>query len=122
MHHLLLLLPLLALGLFMVWPWQLALPVYVPVAIIALVGYWKALQATRQPAATGTKAMIGGRAVVLTAKEGTLEAEVDYEGEIWRAISTRQLHAGDQVIIEAVDGLTLRVSPSPQRADGSRGR
>ena len=113
MHHLLLLLPLLALGLFFVWPWQLAIVVFVPVAIISLVGYWKVLQATRRPAATGSKAMIGDQAVVLTVAEG--EVEVDYEGEIWRAVSARPLHVGDRVIVEAVDGLTLRVAPSPDR-------
>lgn len=119
-HHIFLLLPLLALGLFAVLPWQLAMPLYVAVMIGSLAAYWKALQAARRPAVTGSKAMIGGQAVVLTADEG--EVEVDYQGEIWRAVSPQPLHAGQKVNIVDVDGLTLRVTASG-RGDGDwRGR
>ena len=49
MHNLLLFLPLLALGLFFVLPWQGALPLYGIILIISVIGYWKGLQAQRQP-------------------------------------------------------------------------
>jgi hypothetical protein len=44
MRHLFLLLPLLALGLFVVLPVQLALLPYVPITIASLLAYWKAFQ------------------------------------------------------------------------------
>ena len=118
MHNLLLLLPLLALGLFVVFPWQAALPLYGFILIISIIGYWKAFQAQRQPPVMGRKVMVGDRAVVVKAEgEGV---EVDYRGEIWKAISTQPLHPGQQVVIEKVEGLTLRVAPFPQSPGKAR--
>jgi len=111
MHNLLLFLPLLALGLFFVLPWQGALPLYGLILIISMIGYWKGFQAQRQPPIMGRKVMVGeGAKVVKT--EGD-EVEVDYRGEIWKAVSAQPLHTGQQVVIEKVEGLTLRVSPLP---------
>ncbi len=53
--------------------------------------------------------MVGDQAVVVKAEGG--EVEVDYQGETWRAFSSQPLQPGQQVVIEAVDGLTLRVAP-----------
>jgi membrane protein implicated in regulation of membrane protease activity len=117
MHHLSFLLPLLALLLFLFLPWQLALLVYVPIVLVSVVGFWKGLQALRRPPVTGESAMIGERAVVVTAMNGYFE--VHYEGEIWRAVSSRPLHQGQQVVIEGIDGLTLQVAPvSPPMNEG----
>jgi len=111
MHNLLLFLPLLALGLFFVLPWQGALPLYGLILIISMIGYWKGFQAQRQPLIMGRKVMVGeGAKVVKT--EGD-EVEVDYRGEIWKAVSAQPLHTGQQVVIEKVEGLALRVSPLP---------
>jgi len=57
---------------------------------------------------------------VLTADEG--EVEVDYQGEIWRAVSPQPLHAGQKVNIVDVDGLTLRVTASGRGDGDGRGR
>ena len=120
MHHLLLFLPLLALGLFFVLPWQLALALYVPIAIGSLVAYRKAWQAQSRPQVTGKRAMIGDQAEVAgTDGDG---AEVEYQGALWRAVSSQPLHPGQQVIIEAVDGLTLRVAPLSRPGGGGRSR
>jgi len=111
MHHLLLFLPLLALILFYLLPWQVALPFYALILVGAIIGYWKALQAQRQPPVMGRKAMIGDRALVVKAEKG--ELEVEYKGEIWNAVSPQPLQPGQEVIVEKVEGLTLRVSPLP---------
>jgi membrane protein implicated in regulation of membrane protease activity len=111
MHHLLLFLPLLALGMFFVFPWQAALPLYGLILIISMIGYWKGLQAQRQPPIMGRKGMAGESAKVVKT-EGD-ELEVEYRGEIWKAVSAQSLHTGQQVVIEKVEGLTLRVSPFP---------
>jgi membrane protein implicated in regulation of membrane protease activity len=111
MHNLLLFLPLLALGLFIVLPWQAALPLYGVILIISMIGYWKGFQSQRQPPIMGRKVMVGEGAKVVK-MEGD-EMEVDYRGEIWKAVSAQPLHTGQQVVIEKVEGLTLRVSPFP---------
>jgi len=112
MHHILMLLPLLALALFIFLPWQLALILYIPIAIGSLVILRKIIQAQRLLAVTGESAMVGNRAVVVGG-EGK-EVEVHYRGEIWHAVSPQSLHRDQEVVIEDVKGLTLQVMPLPQ--------
>jgi len=109
MHHLLLILPLLGFILFVFLLWQVALPLYMVMLVVSLGIYWKIIQAQRRRPTTGRRAMIGGRAVVVSVKEG--EAEVDYQGEIWHAVSSEPLKSGEQVIIQDVKGLILQVTP-----------
>ena len=40
------------------------------------------------------------------------EGRVFVNGELWRAVSDSPLSAGDSVVIQEVDGLTVRVIPS----------
>ena len=118
MHHLLLLLPLAALVLFAYLPFRTALPLYLLILAGSLAAYWKALQAQRRVPATGRRAMIGDRAVVV--RVGETEAEVEYHGEIWNAFSSGPLKQGDSVVIEAVEGLRLKVSPFVEPSSGQR--
>ena len=115
MHHLILFVPLLALALFLILPWPLALAYYLPILVVSLFGYWKVLQSLRKPSVTGQSAMIGDQAVVITVDED--QVEVHYHGEIWRAIPLQPVYPGQQVIIEKIDDLTLLVSPLPQTAN-----
>jgi membrane-bound serine protease (ClpP class) len=111
MHHLLLLFVLLGWILFLFLSWQIALPLYVIGIIISLAVYWKIILSQRRRPIIGKRAMIGDQAVVVDLKEG--EAEVDYKGEIWRAVSSQPLQAGQKVMIEGVEGLILRVKSVP---------
>ena len=111
MHHLLLLIVLLGWILFLFLSWQIALPLYVIGVIISLSIYWKIIQAQRRRPVIGKRAMIGDQAVVVRAQAD--EIEVDYQGEIWRAVSSQPLQSGQKVIIEGVEGLILRVRPAP---------
>jgi membrane protein implicated in regulation of membrane protease activity len=113
MHHLLLVLPLFGFALFIFLRWQIALPLCVVILGVSLGVYWKVIQAQRRRPVIGKRAMIGDRAVVV--RVGGDAVEVEYEGEIWRAVSPEPLHQGQQVIIEAVEGLALRVSPATDR-------
>jgi membrane protein implicated in regulation of membrane protease activity len=118
MHHLLLLLPFLALGLFIFLPWPLALPLYLFILIGSIAAYWKALQALRQPPVMGRSTMIGDLAVVVRAEKN--DVQVEYKGEIWSAVSSRPLQLEQKVIIEKVDALTLRVAPlSPSQGNAA---
>lgn len=113
MHHLLLVLPLIGLVLFIFLLWQVVLPFYLIILIGSLALYWKIIQAQRRRPVIGKRAMIRGQAVVVNVKED--EVEVDYQGEIWRAVSPQPLHPGQQVIIESIKGLILRVTPLTPR-------
>ena len=109
MHHLLLILPLLGLILFVFLLWQVALPLYMVMLVVSLGIYWKIIQAQRRRPVIGKRAMIGDRAVVV--RVGGDAVEVEYEGEIWRAVSPEPLKSGETVIIQGVKGLILQVTP-----------
>jgi membrane protein implicated in regulation of membrane protease activity len=111
MHHLLLLFVLLGWILFLFLSWQIALPLYVIGIIISLAVYWKIILSQRRRPAIGRRAMIGDRATVVRA-EGS-DIEVEYQGEIWRAVSSQPLQADQKVMIEEVEGLILRVKSAP---------
>jgi membrane protein implicated in regulation of membrane protease activity len=58
----------------------------------------------RRRAATGIEVLIGKTAVV------TSPTQVRVAGEIWEARSDRVLVPGDEVVVQAVEGLTLFVN------------
>jgi len=111
MHHLLLLVVLFGWILFLFLSWQIALPLYVIGVVISLAIYWKIILAQRRRPIVGKRAMIGDQAIVVRAQAD--EIEVDYQGEIWRAISSQPLGVDQKVIIEGVEGLILKVKPIP---------
>jgi membrane-bound serine protease (ClpP class) len=63
----------------------------------------------RRRAVTGVDALVGRKAVVSS------PTQVHVAGEIWEARSDDPLVVGEEVVVTAVDGLTLRVS-RPSRA------
>jgi membrane-bound serine protease (ClpP class) len=113
------LMPLLALLLFVFLPWQMALLLYLPIAIGSLAIARRAMRAQRGPPASGQEAMAGAQAVVTSVANG--QAEVHYKGETWRAVSPQPLQTGEKVLIEAVEGLTLRVSPKDKSMHSENG-
>jgi membrane protein implicated in regulation of membrane protease activity len=58
----------------------------------------------RRRAATGAEALIGQKAIV-----SSTPTQVRVVGELWEARSDRQLRPGEEVVVRAVDGLTLVV-------------
>jgi len=94
--------------LFRVDPWLIAIVTVIIAAVFAFV-VSRAIRAHRKQASTGREELIGKRAVVKVAlaPEGT----VFYKGERWAAISEDKgsIEPGEEVIITAVDGLTLHV-------------
>ena len=61
----------------------------------------------RRKAKTGAEAFVGQRAVVVTPLRPM--GQVRIAGEIWAARSESGADPGDEVIVRAVDGLTLSV-------------
>lgn len=61
----------------------------------------------RRKARVGTETLVGRTAVTLSAVGPTGQVRVD--GEIWRARSETGIARGQEVVVRAVDGLTLVV-------------
>lgn len=83
----------------------------------------KVLAAHRdEPVRTGSEELIGSRAEARTPLDP--EGQVWIEGALWRARLVGDggpLRPGDRVVVEAVDGLTLIVSPVPAAARAEEG-
>jgi membrane protein implicated in regulation of membrane protease activity len=86
------------------WPWGIAtvlagglLDVAESVAMLK----WS----KRRRSSVGAEALVGRTAVVATA------TQVRVAGELWEARAEAALRVGDEVVVRAVDGLTLEVSP-----------
>ena len=61
----------------------------------------------------GVSGMIGKVGEIKYWKES--EGKIFVNGELWRAVSDFPLSAGDRVIIQNVDGLTVNVIPFKER-------
>ena len=87
-----------------------ALAVSIPLGGITVFLMTIALRARRSKAVTGIEGMIGEVAVAQTAlaPAGT----VFVHGEIWNAISSANVSAGERVRVRKVDGLELTVEPA----------
>ncbi|MDZ4186220.1 MAG: nodulation protein NfeD [Desulfuromonadales bacterium] len=71
----------------------------------------KALTAQRRPKSTGREGLIGEEGTALSSIDP--EGKVFTHGEYWDAHSDTPIAAGDRVVIEAVDGLQLKVRKVP---------
>ncbi|MEJ2368384.1 MAG: NfeD family protein [Acidobacteriota bacterium] len=116
MPHLLLALPLVALLLFFVMPWQTALIIYIPILLIFGFLYWKALSAMHMKPLAGEESMLNQRAVVDFIEDGRLK--VRCRGEIFDADGPAGLAVGQQVVVTGTRGLRLQVRPLGKSALG----
>lgn len=107
MCHILLVLPLLALPVFWVWPLSVALPIYGAAAGLAAVTYWCAVRAMSQPRKNGAESLIGDTGQVVVSELG--EVQVQIRNELWEAVSAVPLHQGDRVKVVAAEPTRLRV-------------
>jgi membrane-bound serine protease (ClpP class) len=90
-------------------PYHTSEPLIIAITVV-LGGLWafgisKALAIRRRPPRLGPEEIVGMEGVV--GRDGL----VFVRGELWRAESDRPLHEGEQVQVEALDGLSLRVRP-----------
>ena len=77
--------------------------------ILMLGTLWLTMRARRRPVATGREQLIGDTA---EAVDGfTSQGQVRIYGELWNAVSSRPVAAGQRLRIDRVQGLTLHVSP-----------
>lgn len=79
--------------------------------LLLLVSYLVRLQ--RRGAVSGRGSIVGGTAVAM--EDFTGQGKVWMEGESWYAISERPVSENQEVVVRAIDGLTLHVEPLPQQ-------
>ncbi len=86
-----------------------ALAVSIPLGLITAFLMSIAVRARRNKIVTGKQGLIGeiGIAQSLLAPAG----KVFVHGELWDAVSTVPVPAGERIVVRQVDGLTLRVDP-----------
>lgn len=108
MCHFLLLLPVLALPAFWIWPIETALPVYAVALAVALAVSLLAHKAWKIPLANGPQALIGATGRVVSQGERHITLRVG--GELWLAdVRGAPLVPGEQAVVLAVEGLRLTV-------------
>lgn len=86
-----------------------ALAVSIPLGAITAFLMSIALRARRNKIVTGEQGLVGETGVVRTALSPV--GKVFVHGEIWDAVGTSELPAGQLVIVRRVDGFTLEVEP-----------
>jgi len=106
MCHVLLLLPVLALPVFWIWPPEIALPVYAAAAAASLGVYAVVYWAWKAPLVHGTQMLLGatGRVTAVQGRRVTLRVR----GELWLAdVRGAPLGLGEEAQVVAIDGLRL---------------
>ena len=86
------------------------LAVSIPLGMITVFLMTIALRARRNKIVTGVEGLIGqiGTAQTVLSPSG----KVFVHGEIWDATSSSEVDVGQNVVVEKVDGLQLRVTPA----------
>jgi membrane-bound serine protease (ClpP class) len=92
--------------------YRIALPVILAVAAVSaallVLVLGMLMRARGQPVVTGLQRLVGATAVVEALPGGA--ARVSLDGEMWAVACDESLAPHDKVIVESIDGLTLRVS------------
>jgi len=88
-----------------------ALAVSLPFGAITIFLMSLGLKARRNKAVTGREGMIGEIGVTQTRLSP--QGKVFVHGELWDAVATSEIAAGQSVVVLRVDGLQLSVAPAP---------
>lgn len=111
MCHLILMLPLLVLVVFWIWPVWISVPFYVVVVLASGFMYYFLMRAMRMPVQTGAEGLLQTKGRGIDVTNGKFLIQI--HSEIWNARSTDELHTGDTVKIVGVNGLSLDVLKLP---------
>jgi membrane protein implicated in regulation of membrane protease activity len=108
MCHLLLLMPIIGLVVFWIWPLSIAIPVYLVILILSTAIYVIALKSMRKPVVTGSEGLIGKAAEILDMSNH--KGHVRIENEIWDAYTDEPLQKGDEARVIEIQGMTLKIA------------
>jgi len=88
-----------------------ALAVSIPLGIITAFLMSIALKARRNKVVTGAQGLVGEIGITQTALSP--QGKVFVHGELWDAVASASVSAGQTVVVRKVDGLQLQVDPVP---------
>lgn len=113
MCHLIFFLPIFGLPVFWIFPFSIALPVYIFIVGISMLLYYKIFQAMRAKVRNGQAAMLGKTGVVLQNIDP--EGKIKYATEIWNAVAEgKKFLKGEKVVISGFSyGLRVIVKEAP---------
>lgn len=106
--HLLLMSPVWGLGLFLILPWPMALPVYLVIVALSIFLYVKIVQSIQRPIVIGREGLLGQIAEV-----GPVNS-LKVAGERWQIARPDGLVPGQRVRIVGMTGMQLQVQPVEQ--------
>ena len=121
MCHVVLLLPLLVWPVFWLMPLPQAAALYGLTLLVAAAIYWQAFKSARMPKMNGAEGMLGERGRVV--KRGERGVTLSIHGELWSAEARGDaLQVGDEVLVEGIEGLRLRVTSAASGTRAARSR
>jgi membrane-bound serine protease (ClpP class) len=91
-----------------------ALAVSIPLGVITVFLMTIALRARAGKVVTGAEGLIGEVGIAQTALAPA--GKIVVHGEIWDAVASSSIAAGEKVVVQKVDGLELKVDPTPEEA------
>ncbi len=94
MCHLILMMPVLGLPVFWLWPMAVAAPVYTVIIVLSALLYFFTLRAMRRPVLTGSEELLQSIGEVVEVRDRL--ARVRVHSEIWNAESSNELRKGDR--------------------------
>lgn len=89
----------------------IALSATIPFAIITIFLMRLVLRSRQWKQATGKEELVGEEGIAISALPANAEGMIRVHGELWRAVSPREVPAGKSVRVKSVEGLKLRVEP-----------
>jgi membrane-bound serine protease (ClpP class) len=91
-----------------------ALAVSIPLGVITVFLMTIALRARANKVVTGAEGLIGEVGIAQTALAPG--GKIVVHGEIWDAVASSSIAAGEKVVVQKVDGLELKVDPTHEEA------
>ncbi len=119
MCHIILFMPIMGLGVFWIWPVEIAGPVYGMILVLSVILYIILVQTMKSPVKSGIKGMLNDRGVVV--RSGKTDCLVQVHGELWKAVSQERLSDGERVTVTGHRGLTLKVRRDDVRNNERKG-
>jgi len=107
MCHLILLLPVIGLAVFLVWPLVFAGPVYAILLLLSIWMYYFFYRQMHRPVVSGKEALEDRVGEVVEVNGN--ELRVRLEGEVWDARSSDRLQPGDRIRVSELQGMRLIV-------------
>ncbi len=107
MCHLVLMMPVIGLASFWLWPPAIASTVYMVILALSIWLYWYVFKYSRAPIQIGMEKLQHAAGIVVASDGQRLRVRVD--GETWGAESLDEAVVGDNVEVLGVDGLCLKV-------------